>query len=85
MLPVGSRIAMNILHKHLFPVSQSRTTVLIREIGVFIVHIIKIICKQYFKYFWYGGIIELYENNFDIDISNSIVVLSKKETKKKKK
>ena len=51
ILTVGSRTAMNILHKNLFPVSQWRTTVLIREIGVFIVHIIKIICKQYFKHF----------------------------------
>ena len=42
MLTVGSRIAMNILHKNLFPVSQCRTTVLIREIGAFIVHIIKL-------------------------------------------
>ena len=82
MLTVGSRIARNILHKNLFPVSQWRTTVLIIEIGVFIVHIIKIICKQYFKHFWYGGIIELYDNIFDIDINNSILVLSKKETKK---
>ena len=82
MLTVGSRIAMNILHKNLFPVSQWRTAVLIKEIGVFIVHIIKIICKQYYKYFWYGGIIELYDNIFDIDINNSILVLSKKETKK---
>ena len=79
MLTVGSRIAMNILHKNLLPVSQWRTTVLIREIGVFIVH------KQYFKHFWYGGIIELYDNISDIDINNSILVLSKKETKKKKK
>ena len=58
---------MNILHKNLFPVSQWRTTVLIREIGVFIVHIIKMICKQYFKHFWYGGI-ELYDNISDIDV-----------------
>ena len=85
MLTVGSRIAMNILHKNLFPVSQWRTTVIIREIGVFIVHIIKIICKQYFKHFWYGGIIELYDNIFDIDINNSILVLSKKKQQKKKK
>ena len=48
----------------------------------FIVHIIKIICKQYFKHFWYAGIIELYNNIFDININNSILVLSKKETKK---
>ena len=82
MLTVGSRIAMNILDKNLFPVSQWRTTVLIREIGVFIVHIIKIICKQCLKHFWYRGIIELYDNIFDIDINNSILVLSKKETKK---
>ena len=72
MLTVGSRIAMNILHKNLFPISQWRKTVLIREIGVFIVHVIKIICKQYFKHFWYGGIIELYDNIFDIDINNSM-------------
>ena len=82
MLTVGSRIAMNILDKNLFPVSQWRTTVLIREIGVFIFHIIKIICKQCLKHFWYRGIIELYDNIFDIDINNSILVLSKKETKK---
>ena len=31
MLAVVLRIAMNILHKNLFPVSQWRTTVLIRE------------------------------------------------------
>ena len=82
MLTVGSRIAMNILHKNLFPPSQWRTTVLIREIGLFIVHIIKIICKQYFKHFWCGVIIELYDNIFDIDVNNSILALSKKETKK---
>ena len=34
MLTVDSRIAMNILHKNLFPVSQWRTSVLIREIGI---------------------------------------------------
>ena len=78
MLTVGSRIAMNILRNMLrfFLASQWRTTVLIREIGVFIVDIIKIICKQYFKHFWYGG------NISGIDVNNSILVLSKKETKK---
>ena len=79
MLTVGSRAVMNILDKNLFPLSQWRTTVLIREISVFIVHIIKIICKQYFKHFCYEGIIELYDDIFDIDINNSILVLSKKE------
>ena len=79
MLNVGSKIAMNILHKNLFPASQWRTAVLIREIGVFIVDIIKIICKQSFKHFWYQGIIELYDNISDIDLNNSILVLNKKE------
>ena len=79
MLTVGSKIAMNVLHKNLFPTSQWRTTVLIREIGDFIVDIIKIICKQYFKHFWYRGIIELYDNISDTDLNNSTLVLSKKE------
>ena len=82
MLTVGSRIAMNIPHKNLSPAGQWRTTVLIREIGIFIVDIIKIICKQYLKHFWYGSITELYDNISDIDVNNSILVLSKKETKK---
>ena len=66
----------------MFPASQWRTTVLIREIGVFIVDIIKIICKRYFKYFWYGSIMGLYDNISDIGVNNSIFVLSKKEAKK---
>ena len=80
MLTVDSRIAMDILHKNLFLASHWRTTVLIREISVFIVDIIKMICKQYFKNFWYGGIIELYDNISDRDVNNSNLVLSKKET-----
>ena len=82
MLTVGSRKAMNILHKNLFPASQWRTTVLTKEIGVSIFDIIEIICKQYFKHFWYGGIRELYDNISDINVNNSILVLSKKERKK---
>ena len=78
ILTVGMRIAMNILHKNLFPASQWRTTVLSKEISVFIVDVIEIICKQYFKHFWYGDIIELYDNISNIDVNNSILVLSKK-------
>ena len=51
MLTIGSRIAMNILHKNLFPASRWRPPLLSKEISRFIIDIIETMCRQYFKHF----------------------------------
>ena len=37
-------------------------------------------CRQYFTHFFYGGVIELYDNISDIDVNNNSILVS---TKKK--
>ena len=45
MLTIGSRIAMNILYKNLFPASGWRPPLLSKEISLFIVDVIEIMCR----------------------------------------
>ena len=62
VITVGTKIAIKFLYKTLS--KKFHPLRLNRDCAFLMVELIKVLCIKYFKYFHYGGFINLYNNSF---------------------